>query len=163
MVFTAIDIDKVKVRIKEIIDADILLVDKEKPKGKLRTVKVGAPPNNDYKDQTHPALRITNAERLMEEVHRGHAGITTKLRIELILTVHEDVSEKAEKESDRFFKLLEEQLYKFAHLEKPSDSTDPLCKEFVLETTRRVPQSVGQEIDGFKATMAIEIHPHDPA
>ena len=164
MVFTAIDINAIKVRIKKIVDAEILLVDTAKPKGKLREVKVGAPPNNNYKDLTHASLRITNSERWMEELHRGHAGITTILRVDLILTVHKEVSEAAEKEVDRFFQLLENQLYKFDQLDDPAaPGTDPLCHEFVLETTRRVPQFIGQEIDGFKTTMVIEIHPHDPA
>ena len=164
MVYTAIDNNAVKVRIKKIIDATTTLVDKDNPKGKLREVRVGAPPNNDYKDLHHPALVITNSERWMEESHRGHAGVTTMVRYDIILIVHQEVSESAEKEVDRFFKLIEEQLYKFDHLDDPATpGTDPQAREFILETTRRIPQFIGQEIDGFKSTMTVEILPHDPA
>lgn len=167
MVYTAIDNNANKVRIKAIIDTEINLVDKDNPKDKLREVRVGAPPNNDYKDLHHPALTITNSERWMEEQRRGpvkdriKSSVTITVRYDLILTVHKEVSESAEKEVDRLFKLIEERLYKFDNLQKPTDGTDPLCNSLILETTRRIPQFVGQEIDGFKSTLTVEILTHD--
>lgn len=168
MVYTAIDNNAVKIRIKEIIDATTTLVDKAAPsKSLLRLVQVGAPHNNNYEDLTHPALVITNAERWMEEQRRGpvigraKTSISTVVRYDLILTVHEEESQDAEKKADSFFKLIEEQLYKFDNLQKPSDGTDPLSNSLLLETIRRIPQFVGQEIDGFKATLAVEILPND--
>lgn len=168
MVYTAIDNNAVKVRIKLIIDSTTTLVNKTTPsKSLLRQVRVGAPPNNEYKDLNHPALVITNAERWMEEQRRGpviaraKSSVSTVVRYDIILVVHKEVSESAEKEVDRLFKLIEEQLYKFDNLQKPVDGTDPLCNSLILETTRRIPQFVGQEIDGFKATLSVEILPND--
>lgn len=167
MVYTAIDNNTVKVRVKAIIDTDTLLVDKDNPEDKLREVLVGAPPNNEYKDLHHPALVITNSERWMEEQRRGpviarvKTSVTATVRYDLILTVHKEESHDAEKEVDRLFKLIEERLYKFDNLQNPVGGTDPLCNSLILETIRRIPQFIGQEIDGFKATLAVEILPQD--
>lgn len=168
MVYTAIDNNAVKVRIKLIIDSTTTLVDKDNPKKTLlREVTVGAPPNNEYKDLHHPALVITNSERWMEEQRRGpviaraKTSVSTVVRYDLILTVHEEESRDAEKKVDNLFKLIEEQLYKFDNLQNPTGGVDPLCNSLILETTRRIPQFVGQEIDGFKATLAVEILPND--
>ena len=167
MPFTAIDNNAIKVRIKKIIDTEIKLVDPTNTKDKLRTVLVGTPPNNDFKDQTHPALVITNSERWMEEKHRGTeqnrtmSSVSTIVRYDLVLTVHKEDSPDAEKEVDRLFKLIEERLYAFTNLQDPTGGTDPLCNSILLETTRRIPQLQGQEIDGFKSTLLVEILPHD--
>ena len=167
MPYSAIDNNAIKVRVKKIIDTEILLVDKDNPKDKLRTVLVGTPPNNDFKDQIHPALVITNSERWMEESHRGveinrtMTSIGTIVRYDLILTVQKDDSIDAEKEVDRLFKLIEERLYQFTNLQNPTGGTDPLCNSILLETTRRIPQLQGQEIDGFRSTLKVTIYPHD--
>ncbi len=167
MVYTALDNNATKVRIKAIIDADTTLVDENNPKNKLRDVIVGVPPGDDYNDLNHPALVITNAERWMEEKIRGPviarviSSVDVIVRYDLILTVHKDQSNEAEKEVDRLFKLLEEALYKFANLQNPVDGTDPLCDSIVFTTTQRIPQFKGQEIDGFKTTMTVTIKSHD--
>lgn len=167
MPYTAIDNNEIKVRIKKIIDTEILLVDKKKPKTTIRTVLVGTPPNNNFKDLNHPALVITNSERWMEEKHRGEeanrtmSSVSTIVRYDLVLTVHKEDSIDAEKDVDKFFKLIEERLYQFTSLQDPTDGTDPLCNSILLETTRRIPQLQGQEIDGFKSTLTVEILPHD--
>lgn len=167
MVYTAIDNNAIKVRIKLIIDKDLKLVDKDNPDDKLREVKVGAPPNNDYKDLHHPALIITNSERWMEQKKRGtvqartKSSVTVIVRYDLVLTVHKDESKDAEKEVDRLTKLIEERLYQFDNLQNPTDGTDPLCQEILLENFRRIPQFTGQEIDGFRASLVVTIYPHD--
>ena len=167
MPYTAIDNNAIKVRVKKIIDTEIKLVDTANPKDKLRTVLVGTPPNNNFKDLNHPALVITNSERWMEEEHRGPekdraiTSISTIVRYDLILTVQKDDSIDAEKEVDRLFKLIEERLYQFTNLQKPADGLDPLCNSILLETTRRIPQLQGQEIDGFRSTLKVTIYPHD--
>ena len=167
MPFTAIDNNANKVRIKAIIDKDTTLVDKANPAGKLRQVMVGTPPGDDYNDLNHPALVITNSDRWMEEKIRGPvigrkiSSIDVIVRYDLILTVHKDQSNEAEKEVDRFFKLLEEGLYKFANLQNPVGGTDPLCDSIEFTVTQRIPQFKGQEIDGFKTTMTVTIKTHD--
>lgn len=167
MVFTAIDHNKIKVRIKAIIDLDTVLVDDDSPKGKIRQVLVGTPPNKDYKDLTHPAIVITNSERWMEEQNRGpvvankKTSVATTVRYDIILVVHNEDSNAAEKELDKFWPLLEQRLYDFATLRLPPGDTDPLCKDILFENTRRIPQYQGQEIDGFRATLKVIIDPHD--
>lgn len=167
MVFAAIDNNKIKVRIKAIIDLDTALVDDTAPKGKIREVLVGTPPNKDYKDLTHPAIVITNSERWMEEQNRGpvitnkKTSVATTVRYDIILVVHNEDSNAAEKELDKFWPLLEQRLYDFATLRLPPGLTDPLCKDILFENVRRIPQYQGQEIDGFRATLKIIIDPHD--
>jgi len=122
MTIVAIDHQKIKKRIKAIIDGDILLVDVNNPKDKIRQVLVGTPPNKDYKDLHHPAIVITNSERWMEEKNRGpvvanqKTSVATTVRYDIILTVHMDDSNAAEAEVDRFWKLLEQRLYDFSTL-----------------------------------------------
>jgi len=167
LVFTAIDNNKNKVRIKKIIDLDTALVDKDNPDGKLRSVLVGTPPNRDYKDQHHPALVITNSERWMEERNRGpvitnkKSSVAVTVRYDFILTVHMDDANAAEKEVDRLWPLIEQRMYDFATLRLPPGLTDPLCKDILFTPIRRIPQMEGQEIDGFRATLEVLIDPHD--
>jgi len=167
MVFAAILPNTIKTRIKDIIDADTALVDKTDPKNKIRQVLVGTPPNKEYKDLTHPAIVITNSERWMEEKNRGpvvankKTSVATTIRFDIILVVHMEDSNAAEKEVDRFWPLLEQRLYDFATLRKASDGTDPLCKDILIENVRRIPQMQGQELDGFTATLTVMIDPHD--
>lgn len=165
MTIVAIDNQAIKVRIKDIIEADADLVDPDKKdKTKLRTVLVGTPPNKDYKDLTHPALVITNAERWMEEKNRGpiianvKTSVAAIVRYELILTVQADDSNAAEKDVDRLWKLIEERMYDFTTL-RTTGNLDPLCKDILFEIVRRIPQMEGQEIDGFRATLKVEIDP----
>ena len=167
MVFTAIDHNLFKTRIKAIIDGDIKLVDKDNPsKSLLRQVIVGTPPNKDYANLSHPALVITNSERWMEEKHRGpdsaagaRSSVETVIRYDCILTVQMDNSNEAEKEVDRFWKLFEERMYQFVTLELPAGGS-PLCKDIIFEVIRRIPQLEGQEIDGFIATLTILVDPN---
>lgn len=166
MTIVAVDPNKLKTRIKSIIDGDIKLVDSTKPKDKIRTVLVGTPPNKEYKDLHHPAIVITNSERWMEEKNRGpvidnkKSSVAVTIRFDIILVVHMEDSNAAEKEVDRFWPLLEQRLYDFATL-RNIDGTDPLCKDILLENTRRIPQMQGQELDGFTATLTVIIDPHD--
>lgn len=166
MTIVAIDNNKIKVRIKDILEADAAFFDKNNPKGKVREVIVGTPPNKNYKDLHHPALVITNSERWMEEQNRGpviankKSSVATIVRYDLILTVHNEDSNAAEKELDRLWPLLEQRLYDFSTLETVA-LADPLCKDILFENTRRIPQYQGQEIDGFRATLKVIIDPHD--
>lgn len=167
MAIVAIDNNKIKTRIKNILEVAGSFFDKDSPKGKVRQILVGTPPNKDYKDLTHPALVITNSERWMEETNRGpvvankKTSVATTVRYDLILTVQMEDSNAAEKEVDRLWILLEQRLYDFATLRKPSDDTDPLCKDILFTPIRRIPQFQGQEIDGFRATLEVLIDPHD--
>lgn len=167
MAIVAIDHNKNKVRIKDILEADSNFFDKTAPEGKVRQIIVGTPPNKDYKDLHHPALIITNSERWMEEQNRGpvvankKTSVATTVRYDIILTTQNEDSNAAEKELDRLWPLLEQRLYDFATLRKASDGTDPLCKDILFENTRRIPQYQGQEIDGFRATLKVLIDPHD--
>lgn len=164
MTIVAIDHNAIKTRIKDIIEAETTnLFGPDKKK--IREVVVGTPPNKDYKDLNHPAIVITNSERWMEERPRGpvisnqKSSVAATVRYDIILTVHMDDSNEAEKEVDRLWKLLEERLYDFSTLRK-TDNTDPLCKDILFETVRRIPQMQGQEIDGFRATLSITVDPN---
>ncbi len=156
------DSNLTKTRIKAILDADPLLVGKTKDF--IRTVLVGTPPNKDYADLNHPAIVITNAERWMEEKHRGpdvgtvRSSVALTARYDIILVVQMDDYNEAEKEVDRFWVLLEKRLYDFITLELPTGGS-PLCKDIIFERTRRIPQLEGQEIDGFIATLTVLVDP----
>ena len=164
MTIVAIDHNAIKTRIKDIIEADTTNLFGA-DKAKIRQVVVGTPPNKDYKDLNHPAIVITNSERWMEESNRGpvisnsKSSVRTIVRYDLILVVHTDDAPEAEKEVDRLFKLLEQRLYDFATL-RNTGGTDPLCKDILFEIIRRIPQMQGQEIDGFIATLRVEIDPN---
>lgn len=166
MVFVAIDHNKFKTRIKEIIEGTTTLFDVANPsKSLLRQVIVGTPPNKDYHDLNHPALVITNSERWMEERHRGpdvanaRSSVQTTIRYDILLLVQMDDSNEAEKEVDRFWKAFEERMYNFLTLEQVAGG-DPLCKDIIFEKTRRIPQLEGQEIDGFISTIQILVDPN---
>lgn len=167
MTIISIDNNKIKTRIKDILEADPLFFNAANPKGLVRQIVVGTPPNKDYTDLNHPALVITNAERWMDESNRGvivanqKTSVAAVVRYDIILTVHNEDSNAAEKEVDRFWPLLEQRIYDFTTLRKASDDTDPLCKDLIFENIRRIPQLEGQEIDGFKATLKLIIDPHD--
>lgn len=164
MAIVAIDHQKIKKRIKAIIEAEPLLF--AKTKTTIREVLVGTPPNKDYKDLSHPAMVITNSERWMEEENRGpvisnqKTSIKATVRYDIILVVHSEDAPEAEALSDALWILFEQQLYKFATLREPTGLTDPLCKDILLENTRRIPQLQGSEIDGFRSTLKVLIDPN---
>lgn len=164
MTIVAVDNNKIKTRIKDVLEGDSTLFGKDK--SKIREIVVGTPPNKDYNDLSHPALVVTNSERWMEESNRGpvidneKTSVRATVRYDIILTVHMDDSNAAEKEIDRLWILFEQRLYKFATLRK-IDGTDPLCKDILIEYVRRFPQMQGQEIDGFRATLAVLLDPSE--
>lgn len=165
MTIVAIDSNDHKVRIKAILEADSAFFDKTAPKGKVRQVLVGTPPNKDYNDLSHPAVVITDNERWMEEKHRGpdsgtvRTSVETTLRYDIILTVQNEDAPAAEKEYNRLWKILEETLYDHITLEQPGGG-DPLCKDLIFEVTRRMPQYQGMEIDGFRAVLKVLVDPN---
>lgn len=165
MTIVSIDSNDFKVRIKNILEADAIFFDAANPKGKVREILVGTPPNKDYKDLHHPALVITDNERWMEEKHRGpdngtvRTSVETILRYDIILVVQNEDAPAAEKEYNRLWKLLEQSLYDHITLEAPGGG-DPLCKDILFEFARRIPQMQGQEIDGFKATLKVLVDPN---
>jgi len=164
MTIVSIDNQKIKKRVKAIIEDDTTLFGKDA--AKIRQVIVGTPPNQEYRDLHHPAIVITNSERWMEEENRGpvvnnqKTSVKAIARYDIILTVQMEDSNKAEAEIDRLWILFEQQLYKFATLRNPTGGLDPLCEDILLENTRRIPQFQGSEIDGFKSTLKVLINPN---
>jgi len=165
MTIIAIDSNNFKVRIKALLEADTAFFDAANPKGKVREVRVGTPPNKDYKDLHHPAVVITDNERWMEEKHRGpdsgtvRTSVETTIRFDIVLVVQNEDAPAAEKEYNRLWKVLEETLYDHITLEAVGGGS-PLCKDILFEHTRRIPQMQGQEIDGFIGTLKVLVDPN---
>ena len=158
------DLQAFKKRIKLVIEegAEIFEKDSDKSKaGKLRKVLVGLPDNNDLKNESMtPYLSITNADRTNDDTIRSQMESGGKIsnsdqivRFDLWLVDQKEEGKSVEETVDNLWKLLKERLKTFATLDSPISPGNPLCDFIELSSTQRIPQTKGQELDGFRVLM----------
>jgi len=130
---TEVDHQAIKVRIKEILQANAGLYDSTGREGKLVDVFVGRPYMNNLQAHPTPYAFIANDDNLEEQEASGvvEGNVTTATRhtchyIIVIVDIAQDGRE-VEKKLDNLQKLLLQVLKAKFELRKPVGGTDPKC------------------------------------
>ena len=158
---------EVKTRIKDIIEADTTIFNKQGRDGKVKEVFIGWPQDKNLESSKHqkPYIFISNSSRWEEQQQRGPTtnnvmGSTLHtVRYELFVIDKGVSSADVEERVDKLHEKLVITLKKNATLIKPKAATppDPKCEKFELVRTERLNERIGEKIDGFKITMELII------
>ena len=158
---------EVKTRIKDIIEADITIFNKQGRDGKVKEVFIGWPQDKNLESSKHqkPYIFISNSIRFQEQKQRGPTtnnvmgSIENIVRYEIFLIDRKNSTFEVEKSVDELSEKLDTALKKNATLIKPKAATppDPKCEKFELVRTERLNERIGEKIDGVKITMELLI------
>jgi hypothetical protein len=166
MVIAEPDVVAIKERIKRILTTDPELFDKSDTKGKMRSIEIGLPSNNEFFGLRYPCCFITNAEDFeIDKIYGPQVGASYGasehlLNFKIIFFGQSKDGKSLEPILDNFYKLIKERLKSFFDLRDPVSGTGALCTDSYPHRGQsfNMGEYKGKAIDGRTILFRIKVH-----
>jgi len=160
---TELNHQEIKQRIVDILKADDNVYSQSE-KGKVRSIGIGIPDQNEFKSIPTPYIRITNATRFESDkpfgviVDNAQTSSYHTIQYNIICVAQEKDAPTVESTLDNLHKSIKECLKANVQLTDPDDDSDPKCKISFPIRTEQLPATSykGKALDGFTIVFQVE-------